>query len=113
MPSLCTARTAYLSLIECARRSGGCSARPCSGSCGRCLLACLDERMGDISATLSNAFGSDSLLFWSLYRSIWPNLKRSSTDNMEDLLGLSHVEMSDIDRPWRLVTDGWIDFAEE
>lgn len=83
------------------------------GLAAACLLACLDERMGDISATLSNAFGSDSLLFWSLYRSIWPDLKRSSDDNMEGLLGLSDVEMGDVDRPWRFVTDGWIEFTEE
>lgn len=83
------------------------------GLAAACLLACLDERMGEIRATLSNAFGSDSLLFWSLYRSIWPDLKRSSDDNMEGLLGLSDVEMADVDRPWRFVTDGWIDFAEE
>ena len=83
------------------------------GLAGACLLACLDERMGTVRNTLSNAFGGDSLLFWSLYRSIWPDLKRSSDDNMEGLLGLQDVDMGDIDRPWRFVTDGWIDFAEE
>ena len=83
------------------------------GLAGACLLACLDERMGTVKATLSDAFGGDSLLFWSLYRSIWPDLKRSSDDNMESLLGLTDVDMGDLDRPWRFVTDGWIDFAEE
>lgn len=83
------------------------------GLAGACLLACLDERMGAVRATLSGAFGGDSLLFWSLYRSIWPDLKRSSDDNMEGLVGLRDVDMGDIDRPWRFVTDGWIDFAEE
>lgn len=83
------------------------------GLAGACLLACLDERMGAVRATLSDAFGGDSLLFWSLYRSIWPDLKRSSDDNMEGLVGLRDVDMGDIDRPWRFVTDGWIDFAEE
>lgn len=83
------------------------------GLAGACLLACLDERMGAVRSTLSDAFGGDSLLFWSLYRSIWPDLKRSSDDNMEGLVGLRDVDMGDIDRPWRFVTDGWIDFAEE
>lgn len=83
------------------------------GLAAECLLACLDERMAEIRATLSNAFGSDSLLFWSLYRSIWPDLKRSSVDNMEGLLGLNDVDTGDIDRPWRFVTDGWIEFSEE
>ena len=83
------------------------------GLAGACLLACLDERMGAVRATLSDAFGGDSLLFWSLYRSIWPDLKRSSDDNMEGLVGLRDVDIGDIDRPWRFVTEGWIDFAEE
>jgi hypothetical protein len=83
------------------------------GLADACLLACLDERIGTIKATLSDAFGDDPLLFWSLYRSIWPDLKRSSDDNMNGLLSLSDVDMSDIDRPWRFVTEGWIDFAEE
>ena len=83
------------------------------GLAGACLLACLDDRTGAVRATLSDAFGGDSLLFWSLYRSIWPDLKRSSDDNMEGLLGLKDVDMGDIDRPWRFVTDGWIKFAEE
>lgn len=83
------------------------------GLAAACLKACLDERMGAIRATLSDAFGSDSLLFWSLYRSIWPDLKRSSDENMQGLLGLNDVDMGDIDRPWQFVTDGWIEFAEE
>ena len=83
------------------------------GLAAACLLACLEERTGTVKAILTNAFGSGSLLFWSLYRSSWPDLKRSSGDNMEGLLGLRDVDMSDIDRPWRFVTEGWIDFAEE
>lgn len=83
------------------------------GLAAACLLACLDERMGAIRATLTSAFGDDSLLFWSLYRSIWPDLKRSSDENMNGLLSLSDVDMGDIDRPWSFVKDGWIEFAEE
>jgi len=83
------------------------------GLANACLLACLEERTGAIKATLSGAFGGDPLLFWSLYRSIWPDLKRSSDDNMNGLLSMSDVDMSDIDRPWRFVTEGWIEFSEE
>jgi hypothetical protein len=83
------------------------------GLAAACLLACLEERTGAIKATLSGAFGGDPLLFWSLYRSIWPDLKRSSDDNMNGLLSLSDVDMGDIDRPWQFVTEGWIEFSEE
>jgi len=83
------------------------------GLAAACLLACLDERMGAIRATLTSAFGDDSLLFWSLYRSIWPDLKRPSDENMNGLLSLSDVEIGDIERPWLFVKDGWIEFAEE
>lgn len=83
------------------------------GLAGACLLACLDERMGSVRSTLSDAFGGDSLLFWSLYRCIWPDLTCPSDDSFEGLVGLRDVDMGDIDRPWRFVTGGWIDFAEE
>jgi len=78
-----------------------------------CLLTCLRERNATIRASLSDAFGGDLLLFWSLYRCIWPDFKRSSDDNMEGLVGLRDVDMCDIDHPWRFVTDGWLDYAEE
>lgn len=80
---------------------------------GACLLACLDARMLAVRSTLSAAFGGDSLLFWSLYRCIWPDLKRPSDESLEGLVGLRDVDIGDIDRPWRFVTEGWIDFAEE
>jgi len=83
------------------------------GLAGACLLACLDERMGAVRTTLSDAFGGDSLLFWSLYRSIWPDLKMSSIEDMDDLLNLRLNDDGELDRPWQFVTEGWIDFAEE
>ena len=83
------------------------------GLAAACLMACLGARMGEIRAGLFNAFGSNSLLFWSLYRSIWPDFKRSSDEDMNGLLSLNDIDMADIDRPWQFVTHGWIDFAEE
>lgn len=83
------------------------------GLAGACLLACLDERMGEVRTALSDAFGGDSLLFWSLYRSIWSDLKTTGIENMDDLLSLRLDDEGELDRPWRFVTDGWIDFAEE
>ena len=83
------------------------------GLAGACLLACLDERMGGVRSTLSDAFGGNSLLFWSLYRCIWPDLNRPSEDSFKGLVGLRDVDIGDIERPWRFVTEGWIEFTEE
>jgi hypothetical protein len=32
---------------------------------------------------------------------------------MDDLLNLRLLDEGELDRPWRFVTDGWIDFSEE
>ena len=78
------------------------------------LKACLHERNDDVRDALSIAFGGNPSLFWSLYASIWPEYKKPITEAMDDLLSLrTAAEMGDLDRPWRFVTDGWIDFAEE
>jgi hypothetical protein len=78
-----------------------------------CLRPCLANRTYPLRQALSDAFGGDGALFWSLYRSIWPNYKKASDDNMEDLLGLRETSMREIDRPWQFVTMGWVDFSEE
>lgn len=78
-----------------------------------CLRACLADRTYPLREALADAFGGDGALFWSLYRSIWPNYKKSSDDNMEDLLGLRESDMGSLDRPWQFVTNGWVDFSEE
>lgn len=78
-----------------------------------CLRVCLENRTYPLRQALADAFGGDGALFWSLYRSIWPNYKKSSDDNMEDLLGLREASMGELDRPWQFVTEGWVDFSEE
>ena len=78
------------------------------------LLACLRERNGRVRDALSHAFGGSPALFWSLYVSIWSEFKKPMVEAMDDLLNLRTVaEMGNLDRPWRFVTDGWIDFSEE
>ena len=78
------------------------------------LLACLRERNGRVRDALSHAFGGAPALFWSLYASIWPEFKKPMVAAMDDLLNLrTAAEMGDLDRPWRFVSDGWIDFSEE
>lgn len=83
------------------------------GLAGACLLVCLDDLMRPISSTLSIALGGDASLFWSLYRSIWPDLKQPTADNVLDLVNLRTADIEDIDRPWSFVTNGWTEFSEE
>ena len=78
------------------------------------LLACLRQRNGQVRDALSSAFGGNSAMFWSLYASIWQEYKKPMIQAMDDFLNLKTAsEIGDLDRPWRFVTDGWIDFSEE
>lgn len=75
--------------------------------------ACLEERTGTIHSVLSDAFGGNAQLFWSLYLSIWPRLNESVEDSFESLVGLRQADYSELERPWRFVSEGWIDLSEE
>jgi hypothetical protein len=78
-----------------------------------CLRACLAERKLQVNDNLTRAFGSHTLLFWSLYRSVWPDFKHASTDNMKTLLNLSEVDYSELERPWLFVKQGWTEFPDD
>lgn len=78
-----------------------------------CLRACLAERKLQVNDNLTRAFGSHTLLFWSLYRSVWPDFKHASTDNMETLLNFSEVDYSELERPWAFVKEGWTEFPDD
>lgn len=78
-----------------------------------CLLVCLDDLMRPIRSTLSTSLGGDASLFWTLYRSIWPDLKQPTAENVQDLMNLHTVDIEDIDGALNFVTNGWTDFSEE
>lgn len=83
------------------------------------LLACLRERNGRVRDALSHAFGGNASLFWSLRTSILQSFtaeefRKPANQAMDDLLNLrASAEEGDLDRPWRFVSDGWIQFSEE
>lgn len=83
------------------------------------LLACLRQRNERVRNALSRALGGDASLFWGLHTSILqsftPEVFRKPADQaIDDLLNLrTALEMGDLDRPWRFVTEGWIDFSED
>jgi hypothetical protein len=78
------------------------------------LLACLRSRNDWVCKALSRAFGGDTALFWSLYASIWPVFRKPMTQAINDLHDLKvSAEVGDLERLWRFVSDGWIEFSEE
>lgn len=63
---------------------------------------------------LSNYFGSDVALFWTLHNAIWPNFKEPSADLCNELVNPSSFEdMSEVSDAWEFVTTGWTDSADE
>lgn len=83
------------------------------------LLSCLRQRNAQVRDALSHVFGGNASLFWSLRTSILQSFtaeefRKPANQAMDDLLNLrTSAEVGDLDRPWRFVTDGWIDFSEE
>ena len=77
------------------------------------LLACLRARNGRLRNALSSAFGGNASLFWSLRTSIWQEFRKPANQAMDSLVNLHTADVSELDEPWRFVTDGWIDFEEE
>ena len=65
---------------------------------------CLQPREASIRDALVNFTGNHPVLFWSLYRSIWPDYKTPYTENMDDLLSLRFVDMGDIDQAFMFVS---------
>lgn len=71
-------------------------------------------RRGELRTALSDFFGSDSLLFWALYSAIWPAFDKSMSDALAEKLGnVSYDDMAELDAPWRYVSDGWCDEADD
>ena len=83
------------------------------------LLACLRQRNAQVRDALSSAFGGNASLFWSLRMSILQSVtaeefRKPANQALDDLLSLrTSAEEGDLDRPWRFVSDGWIEFSEE
>lgn len=82
---------------------------PDEGLLDAVLKVCLESRTGRLRDLLSEGFGGDGLLFWSLHSSIWPTLNQAVDDALDDLLALRREEYSELERPWLFVTEGWGD----
>jgi hypothetical protein len=69
-----------------------------------------DIRVEMINALLS-IFNSDTILFCTLYTSIWPEFDKKWFDSCADIIGLETIDYGDIEKAWTFVQDGWHDSA--
>jgi hypothetical protein len=78
------------------------------------MQAITGERRYKLRTALSDFFGSDSVLYWALYSAIWPAFDKSMSDALAEKLGIvSCDEMAELDAPWRYVSEGWCDDADD
>jgi hypothetical protein len=62
---------------------------------------------------LSSFFGGNGPLYWALTSAIWPDYTKPMAEAMNQLLSASnHEDLAELDAPWRFVTEGWCDEAE-
>lgn len=85
---------------------------------GAALKAITQDKRGELRAALSDFFGGDSALYWALHSAIWPsysdNYPRPMQEALERELGSGDFEdMARLDAPWRYVSDGWCDEADD
>jgi len=65
-----------------------------------------------IRENLSNFFGSDTELFWSLYSAIWPKYDEPSVEACNSLMNLEVGNIGDYEPLWEFVSYGWCDDAD-
>ncbi len=82
------------------------------------LKAITADRRSELRDALSNFFGGDSCLFWALYSAIWPSYADNYPKPMREALELEigsacFNDVANHDTPWRYVTEGWCDDADD
>jgi hypothetical protein len=85
---------------------------------GVALKAITQDKRDELRAALSDFFDGDSGLYWALHSAIWPSYSddypRSMRDAIDRELGSGDMEdMARLDAPWRYVTEGWCDEADD
>ena len=78
------------------------------------LKAITQDKRDELRAELSDFFGGDGALYWALHSAIWPDLSKPMGEALELELGSSHFDdLARLDAPWRYVTEGWCDGADD
>lgn len=78
------------------------------------MQAITGARRDELRTALSDFFGGDSALFWTLHSAIWPAFGKSMCDAAAEKLGSdTYEDLAELDAPWRYVSDGWCDEADD
>lgn len=80
---------------------------------GPALKLVTTDLRGEVRRGLSQFFGGDVLLFFTLYRSIWARYGMRTVDSFDDLTCDGDVEsLSTLEAPSSFVGEGWCDAAD-
>ncbi len=82
------------------------------------LKAITADKRSELRDALSDFFGGDSALYWALHSAIWPRYADYYPKPMREALELEigsadFDNMANHDAPWRYVTEGWCDDADD
>ena len=82
------------------------------------LKAITADKRSELRDALSEFFGGDSALYWALYSAIWSSYADDYSKPMREALELEigsadFNDMANHDAPWRYVTEGWCDDADD
>lgn len=78
------------------------------------LKAITQDKRDELRVALSAFFGGDGALFWAMYTAIWPDFAKPMSEALELELGSSHFDdLARLDAPWRYVSEGWCDDADD
>lgn len=83
-----------------------------AGIRARTLRLATAEERSTLRDKLSEFFGSDTGLLWTLYTAVWPKFNEISTVACCNFVGLSpYVDKHEAMQVWEFVTTGWSDSA--
>lgn len=82
------------------------------------LKAITADKRSELRDSLSEFFGGDSALYWALHSAIWPSYADAYPKPMGEALELvigseDFDDLANHDAPWRYVTEGWCDDADD
>lgn len=82
------------------------------------LKAVTREKRHELRAALSDFFGGDGALYWALHSAIRPSYSDAYPGPMEEALerelgSSDYDDLARLDAPWRFVTEGWCDDADD
>lgn len=83
------------------------------GLCSVALKAITRGQQDKLRKGLSDFFSGDRALYWALHSTIWPNFTKPMAEALElELDSDDYDDLARLDLPWRYVSEGWSDEAD-